>query len=350
MGKTCWEIQKKKSIVSIWKILLRNFFGLGILFSPSLLQAVEITPFYTQNQSPLVQIFGLPSIGNPSVLPPRKADVRMILDYASNYAADSNPRENILLDGESARITLDARFGISRRFEAGVAIPYLIEGGGFLDSFIIDYHNTFGFPQGGRDQAPRNRLLYQYQKDGRELLKINQSGQGIGDIQFMGGFQLYESPAKPSQAIALRISLKLPTGDSNQLHGSGSTDLALWITAGDDYEVAIGCLALFGAAGIMGMTRGNILPDQQRNAVGFGSLGAGWSPARWLALKVQASGHTAFYKDSALRELNANSVQLTVGGTFAFTDSIALDLGITEDVIVKTAPDVVFHFALRGRF
>ncbi len=336
--------------MSPWKIFLRNFLGLGILFFPSLLQAVEITPFYTQNQSPLVQIFGLPSIGNPTVLPPKKADVRMIFDYTSNYVEDSNPRENILLDGESARITLDVRYGIERTFEVGVSIPYIIESGGFLDGFIIDYHNTFGFPQGGRDQAPRNRLLYQYQKDGQQLLQINQSSQGIGDIQFMGGFQLYESPMKSSRAIALRTSLKLPTGDSGQLHGSGSTDLALWITAGDDYKVAIGHFSIFGAAGIMGMTRGNVLPDQQRHGVGFGSLGAGWSPARWIAFKVQANGHTAFYKDSALRELNANSVQLTIGGTLAFTERIALDLGITEDVIVKTAPDVVFHFALRGQF
>jgi hypothetical protein len=230
-----------------------------------------------------------------------------------------------------------------------VAIPYLIASGGFLDSFIIDYHNTFGFPQGGRDQAPRNRLLYQYQKNSQQLLQINQSSQGIGDIQLTGGYQLYESPMKPSRAIALRTSLKLPTGDSGQLHGSGSTDLALWITAGDDYEVAIGHFTVFGAAGIMGMTNGNVLPAQQRNAVGFGSLGAGWSPLRWLAFKVQANGHTSFYKDSALRELNANSVQLTIGGTLAFTERISLDLGVTEDVIVKTAPDVVFHLALRGR-
>jgi hypothetical protein len=336
-------------MAGLGKIFLKNFLGLGVLLFPSLLQAMEITPFYTQNQSPLVQIFGLPSIGNYTVLPPKKADVRLILDYASNYVDDSNPRESILLDGESARITLDARFGIDRRFEAGVAIPYLIESGGFLDSFIIDYHNTFGFPQGGRDQAPRNGLLYRYQKDGQQLLKINQSSQGIGDIQFMGGFQLYESPIKPSPAVALRASLKLPTGDSGQLHGSGSTDLALWITAGDDYEVAIGHFTVFGAAGIMGMTNGNVLPAQQRNAVGFGSLGAGWSPLRWLAFKVQANGHTSFYKDSALRELNANSVQLTIGGTLAFTERISLDLGVTEDVIVKTAPDVVFHLALRGR-
>ena len=337
-------------MAGLGKIFLKNFLGLGALLFPSLLPAMEITPFYTQNQSPLIQIFGLPSIGNPTVLPPKKADVRIILDYASNYVEDSNPKERILLDGESARITLDARFGIDRKFEAGVAIPYLVEGGGFLDSFIIDYHNTFGFPQGGRDQAPRNRILYQYQKDGQQLLKMNQSTQGIGDIQLMGGFQLYESPIESSRAVALRTSLKLPTGDSGQLHGSGSTDLALWVTAGDDYKVAIGQLTFFGAAGVMGMTKGNVLPDQQRNAVGFGSLGLGWSPLRWLALKVQANGHTSFYKDSGLRELNASSVQLTIGGTLAFTERISLDLGVTEDVIVKTAPDVVFHLALRGQF
>ena len=333
-----------------WKIFLGNLFGLGILFFPSLLQAVEITPFCTQNQSPLVRIFGLPSIGNPTVLPPKKADVRMTLDYASNYVEDSNPKESILLDGESARINLDARFGIAGRLEAGVSIPYSIESGGFLDSFIINYHNTFGFPQGGRDQAPRNRLIYRYQKGGQELFNINPSSQGIGDIQFRGGFQLYESPTKPSRAIALRTSLKLPTGDSGQLHGSGSTDLALWITAGDDYGVVIGHLTVFAAAGILGMTRGNVLPDQQRHGVGFGSLGIGWSPARWIAFKVQANGHTSFYKDSGLRELNANSVQLTMGGTLAFTDRVTLDVGVTEDVIVKTAPDVAFHLALNVKF
>ena len=337
-------------MASPWKSFLRNFLGLGILFFPSLTQAVEITPFYTQNQSPLIQIFGLPSIGNPTVLPPNKTDVRMILDYASNYVQDANPRESILLDGESARISVDGRFGIARGFEVGLVIPYIVESGGFLDSFIINYHNTFGFPQGGRDQAPRNRLLYQYQKDGQQKLQINQSSQGIGNIQFNGGFQLYESPMKPSRAIALRTSLSLPTGDSNQLHGSGSTDPALWITAGDDYKVAIGHFAVFGAAGFMSMTKGNVLPDQQRNGVGFGSLGAGWSPAHWIAFKIQANAHTSFYKDSALRELNATSVQLTLGGTLAFTERITLDLGVTEDLIVNTAPDVVFHLDLRGRF
>lgn len=323
---------------------------LGILISPRVLPAVEITPFYTQNQSPLVQIFGLPSIGEASVVPRRQVDARLIVDLANNYVNDSNRRESILLDGESTRIALDLRYGIARGFECGVEIPYIILGGGFLDGFIEGYHSTFGFPQGGRDQAPQNRLLYVYQRDGRQRLKIDSSSTGLGDIRLNGGWQLYQGENKPERAVALRTSLKLPTGDSGELHGSGSTDLSVWITAGDDWKLSVGHFTLFGAVGMMGMTDGDILQDQQRNWVGFGGLGAGWSPRSWIAFKVQTNAHTSFYRDSELREVNAVSVQLIVGGTIAFSDKTTLDIGVAEDLIVNTAPDVVFHFALRRRF
>jgi hypothetical protein len=324
--------------------------GWGILFFPLFLPAAEITPFYTQNQSPVIQIFGLPFIGEPSLVPARKADLRFIIDLANHFIEDENPRESIVLDGQSTRISLDARYGISKNFEVGLAIPYIIEGGGFTDGFIDWYHNTFGFAAGGRDHAPKNRLLYQYQKDQQVLLKVNKSSNGIGDIQLMGGLQLYQSAIKPSRAISLRTSLKLPTGDSQQLHGSGSTDLSLWITAGEDFRPGIGHMTLFGAAGVMGMTNGDVLKDQQRNGVGLGVLGLGWSPARWIAFKIQANGHTSFYKDSGLEELNAGSVQLTIGGTLSFSKNINLDLGVTEDPLNHASPDVVFHLALRGSF
>jgi len=324
--------------------------GWGILFLPLILPAAEITPFYTQNQSPVIQIFGLPSVGEPSLVAARKADLRWIVNHASNFIEDQTPRESIILDGESTRISLDVRYGISKNFEVGLAIPYRIEGRGFTDGFIDWYHDTFGFPAGGRDQAPKNRLLYQYQKDRRVLLQVNESSHGIGDIQLMGGLQLYQSASKPSRAISLRTSLKLPTGDSQQLHGSGSHDLSLWMIAGEDFRPGMGHITLFGAGGLMGMTEGDVLKDQQRNWVGFGVLGFGWSPARWIAFKIQANGHTAFYKDSGLEELNGSPVQLTIGGTLAFSENIHLDLGVTEDLLTRASPDVVFHLALRGTF
>jgi hypothetical protein len=332
------------------KILSPLISGVAFSFYPFFLQAAEISPFYTQNQSPLVQIYGLPFIGDSSLVPSGKADIRLILDHASHFADDSTPRERILLDGESTRISFDARYGIKKDWEVGFVIPYIIQGGGFLDGFIEGYHRLFGFPDGGREYAPKNRLLYKYQKDQRVLLQVDQSSHGIGDIQLTGGYQVFQSAIEPSRALSLRTSFKLPTGDSQQLHGSGSTDLSLWMTGGETFRPGIGPITLFGAGGVMGMTKGDILEDQQRNWVGFGVLGVGWSPARWIAFKIQANGHTSFYKESELEELNHNSVQLTVGGTLAFSKNISLDLGVTEDLLDRASPDVVFHLALRGTF
>jgi len=324
--------------------------GCGILFLPPFLPTAEISPFFTQNQSPVIQIFGLPSIGRPSLVPARKTELRLIADLANSFIEDQTPGESIILDGQSTRISLDVRYGISKNFEVGLAIPYLIEGGGFTDGFIDWYHSTFGFVAEGRDKAPRHRLLYQYQKDQEVLLKINEPSRGIGDIQLMAGFQLFKSTTKPSRAMSLRTSLKLPTGDSQKLHGSGSTDLSLWITGGEEFRPSIGPIAVFGAGGVMGLTDGDVLKYQQRNWVGFAGLGLGWSPARWIAFQIQANGHTSFYKDSGLKELDGRSVQLTIGGALALAKFVYLDLGVTEDVFVDASPDAVFHLALRGTF
>ena len=122
------------------------------------------------------------------------------------------------------------RLGIGNRLELGFEIPYIFQNGGFLDGFIEDYHNTFGLPQGGRDQAPKGRLLFNYQRNGANLFQIDKSNSGIGDVRLTAGFQLYREEGEGSHALALRASFKVPTGDSNELHGSRSTDLALWLT------------------------------------------------------------------------------------------------------------------------
>ena len=100
----------------------------------------------------------------------------------------------------------------------------------------------------------------------------------------------------------------------------------------------------------MAMSDGDILPGQQRNLVGFGSFGFGWSPTEWIAFKVQTSGHTPFYKESELRELSNGALQLITGGTLYFSPRTSLDIGVSEDIAVNTSPDVAFHLALRRLF
>ena len=343
---------KPSSRNSRWKYII--FFSISV-FIPTFLcpyttHAIDITPFDTKNQSPIVQIYGLPNTGNAVLLSSGQAEFRVALDYSSNYVDDSKAREYVVLDGETARITMGGRYSLAEGVECGVEIPYVIHGGGFLDGFIMNYHDFFGFTQGGRDHAPRNRLRYLYTRDGVEKMKVDSSSDGPGDISLTAGFQIYHDKNEYPRAVALKTSLKLPTGDSDQLHGSGSTDLSVWIAASDDHKLKAGHWTLFGAAGIMGMTDGKVMKEQQRNLIGFGTAGAGWSPLSWIAFKVQINAHTPFFDNSELKEINANAVQLLIGGTLSLSKQTTLDIGVSEDLIVKTSPDVAFHCNVRTRF
>jgi hypothetical protein len=319
-----------------------------LLWSPEKAFCLDIEPFYTYNQSPLIQVHGLPPVDDALIAPAGRIKGILSLDAANNYVVESNDREDLTLDGESYRFTLAARYGVANGVECGIDVPVIAYGGGFLDGFIEDFHHFFGFPNGGREQAPRDRLLYQYNADGNNRLNIRDSSSGIGDIRLTGALQLFRND---DAAVALRASLKLPTGESARLLGSGNTDFAIWFSAKEDYKLpALGHISGFGGIGGMVMGDGDVLKGMQRTLAGFGSLGFGWSPLEWLALKVQADGHTPLYQGSGLKAVNGSSLQLVSGGTFGIGKNTSLDLGVSEDIIVETSPDVVFHIALRTMF
>lgn len=326
-------------------------FSLALLLVPTAGRALEITPFYTFNQSPLVQIFGLPAPENARIAARGKVEGLLAVDAASNFGVDTNSSEQITLDGETYRTTLVLRYGAAKGVEIGLDVPYVTESGGFLDSSLEAWHAFFNISPAGRDQVPHNRLVFRYERDGIERFDIEHANGGFGDLRLTSAVQLYQDAEKPGRGMALRASLKVPTGDSGRLHGSGSTDFALWLSAADDYRFSSSHCTIFGAAGGMAMTRGDVLREMQRNLAAFGTLGAGWSPWEWLALKAQLTANTPFYRNSSLHELGVVSMQVVYGGTVAFSPKTSLDIGFTEDILViASSPDFVINLALRTRF
>lgn len=312
---------------------------------------MEITPFRTVNQGALVQVFGLPADSSAAVTPAGRLKVTLSMDVANEYTTSSSHDEAVTLDGESYHWVLSATYGIAERFEAGIQIPYILYGGGFLDGFIIDWHNAFGLSQGGRESAPKGRLLYSYEKNGVQKLRMNDSGSGVGDISLGAGLRLYDEEGDGfHDRIALRTALKLPTGDSDSLRGSGSVDFSLSLCGSMNNFTEWGSLGTFGSLGGMAMTRGDVLPDQQNNLVGFGTVGLGWGPAPWISFKVQFNAHTPLYHGSSLDEISSSSLMVVMGGALRFPGDYLLDIGVSEDLAVTTAPDVAFHFGLSRLF
>jgi len=311
---------------------------------PGMLVAQPVTPFSSFNQSPIIQIHNLPAIDSAGILGKRHARYRLVNNLVSNYTRRNTANENLLFDGETNRSTFEYSRGIGNGREWGVQIPYISHDGGSLDRFIDDWHSTFSLPQGGRDTAPRNRLSYFYQRNGITRLSLDNATSGIGDVRLTAGWKWADADKDTRSAI--RSSLSLPTGDSDQLRGSGAVEVALWVTTDRvqhwfDYPGSI-----FGGGGLLLMGKGDVLADQQRRVAAFASVGAGAQVLPWMTLKLQADINSPFYDDSSLRQINATAVQLLMGGDLRLAKNIRLDVMVGEDLTVRTSPDVVFHLAL----
>jgi hypothetical protein len=314
------------------------------------ISAIELTPFATSNQSPLIQISGLPSAEPGNLVEEDHYAVRMSLDVASNYTSEYNDIESVLLDGETYRTNFNLRYGINGRFEMGLDITCIGHTGGYLDNFINNFHDIFDLPDDGRSEAPLNRLVYSYERNGIRLVNLTDSANGLGDLRLNAAWQLYRETGSRPEAMALRLSLKLPTGDSDKLLGSGGIDLALSLNGQREFLPENSRLAVFASIGALGMSKGDVLKKQRRNLAVFGTLGFGWAVNDWMALKAQFDGHTSMYKDSNFAEVDSGSVQLVLGASFQVSEHTTFDLGLSEDLWVYTAPDAVFHFALRKTF
>lgn len=338
-----------KKLISVSR---RAVFLLAVSLSCLPLYAEAVTPFFSANQNPLLQVHDLPPIGSARILAKNQSRYRLVADHASLYTSISEADESLLLDGENSRITFAFAQGLSNGWEWGVQIPYLRHGPGELDSFIQDWHDLFGLPQGGRDTAPRNRLLYQYIRKGVTRFELSQASSGLGDIRIGAGRQWHI--ADNDTNIALRGMLGLPTGDAQQLRGSGNFDAAFWISADREQQwfgkQGLGKQSgLFGGVGVLLMAPGDVLPELQRRAAIFGSLGAGVQVSPRATLKLQADFHTALYSDSELSSISANAVQLAMGGEVRLGNKTFLDIGVIEDLTVNAAPDVVFQLGLTVR-
>ena len=213
--------------------------------------------------------------------------------------------------------------------------------GGALDGFINDWHDAFGLPTLGRDSVANNQLQFVYTRDDRSQVNIQSSTTGLGDIIFFAGKTV--KPAKKVD-LTLRGQLKLPTGDADRLMGSGSTDFSLAATITRKWGTWLGSARLGGSY----LGTGDVLPQLQRNWVGFGTAFLGWRPFRALAFKLQLDTQTSIYRDSDIDQLTDPAFQLSIGGSIKVARSTFLDLSVTEDEInPDVSSDVSFQLRLR---
>lgn len=302
-----------------------------------------VDPFVTSNLNPFVNLHTLPANRPARVTGKGRFEWLLTTELANNFTSSVRGQDSITIDGESWRTAISLSYGINNRWELLLTVPYTRHQSGSLDGFVEDWHQWFGLPNSGRDLSPRDQLLYSRVDDGVEVSRIDRSTSGVGDITIGVAYELAESQ---NSAWSLSGGVKLPTGDADKLTGAGAADYFVAIRYSRYQFMGLENLAYHGRAGILALGDSD-LPGAENLAI-FGSSTLAWQPWDRVSLKTQLNLNTAIY-DSRLRELGDHSLQLTLGGSVRLTTRTVLDIGVVEDIVTDTSPDVVFHFNLRTR-
>lgn len=306
--------------------------------------SASTAPLHDHDNGPLTGYFGIPdSTEGSNLLPAGNSSWDLLLTTSSHSLFDERLGERVLLDGETKRIELTYRRGLSARWEIGFELPYLWHESGGLDQLVDTWHEFIALEGGFRASQAQDQLDFRYADASGPLLNFSRNSNGIGDIRLIAGYRPF---ADSRPGFAIRLGLKLPTGDSSELLGSGGTDLSLGI-AGD-------APALFGLTGLSGFYRlstvlvgePELLGDRYRDVIGHASLGFGYILGSSVELRLQGALRTAAY-DSAVEVLGDPSGTLTFGGIIRLTDRLRLSIAVGEDVKVRSAPDVTLQMSLR---
>ncbi len=192
-------------------------------------QPVYGGPIPTRNQRGYNLLFLSFEPEAPDVLPAGQRDLALQLDIANNFLIPAVPSgaSAVQEDNETQRLTFSLHWGLGHGTEAALFVPVMWRDGGFMDPVINLWHHLWGMSQSYDSTLSRTQVgdfhsvLLDRRPDGTDIVNVGNAF-GLCDISATMKQCLIENP---SFAAALRLGLKLPTGNPDELLGSGGTDV-----------------------------------------------------------------------------------------------------------------------------
>jgi hypothetical protein len=318
-----------------------GFFIIGAFLCLWVSSSTWAEAFNTQDQNPFSLIHGQPQPTSATL--PTKGELQwsLGLDITNTLNLEPAAQEVIFMDFESYHTRLGFLYGIDEDWALKVDVPYIYYGGGFLDSTVDSWHDTFSLPEGNRPDVPNNQfnIIYAQNRSGTPAIdiNINSSGGGLGDIQLAAARKLIKSS---NSALSLWSSIDLPSGDADKLRGNDAIDVAVWLAGSYRLNQRWTTDANLG---VLHPGENKLETLVVEDNVVFGYTGIEWSPHSLFDLRVQLAGHTAFYENSELRILSS-TYNIVFGGTIHVDACSDFDIAVSEDLKEGATPDVSFLF------
>lgn len=183
-------------------------------------------PFPVRNFQALDQLVLAMPGDRAAVLKKGDLDVRLEVANTASIARDQEEQADVTMKFETVRTGLFLRYGLTDRLEIGAEVPGYHRYRGFMEEPII------GVERGTTGISPARKALretayaFNIANGGRTLFHGTKGATGLGDISFYGKYQLLkETSTLP--ALSFRVGVKAPTGDTDQIFGSGHPDAGI---------------------------------------------------------------------------------------------------------------------------
>lgn len=291
-----------------------------------------VEPIPSRFSSPAEDLFNIPAFSGAQVLKEGQSRYSLQAEITSNAVVMNNANETVRFDGETWRLIPQWQFGLSDNLNFTVSLPLKRHSTGELDSFIDDFHNAFNLRDGSRDDFENDQLVYGYVTTGNQSdFLITDSKEGIGDLttklSYMNPFDL---------PFTAHLHIKAPTGDEDDLMGSGGWDFGLTASYQDGFSDQ-----LFWAVEAGGHRLGE--SDQirdQEDWLATANAGIFWKVITPITLKLQLESRSAL-SASELEPLGDPALQLTTGLTVKFRHH-QFDAALIEDIKTDSTSDATF--------
>lgn len=293
-----------------------------------------LTPFDLPNADPVRAFLGEPRWG-AAVAPEKAFEFRAGVTLANQYTADVAGDEQIVVDVEVNRLDVSARWRLPRNWAVGLSVPIVRTSGGFLDGFIDGWHDTFGLPTGGRKARPRDEYEISYLDNGA-IRSFAETGTGLGDVAI--------DVSGPLGGLRWAAAVELPTGDEDELRGSGALAANLIVLGQGDFGDRWG---YYWGAGLSYGRGSPIAPDRFERWRAGGVFGAGRDLTASLRVKAELAWMQAPY-DSRTKALGRDALPLIIGAEWR-AGKVVWELGLAEDLSVNASPDIAFLVSVRYR-
>ena len=325
----------------------RELYLVALLMTSAGPAAAQEVLFNVHNEHPLIQIHAPPAPGERAAVAPGEWRWNLDLRLNNNSIEEGDAGvERIVLDGETYRTALTLVRGLRPGLAVAATVPFVAHSSGFLDGFIIDWHDLWGLSNERRNGFENNQLDFSYQRDGIEELALRDRGRGLGDVRLDFDWHLRRA-GRSERSLLVRGGVKLPTGDSDALLGSGGTDLSLQLLSSDHKSLARWNISLAWSVGALWLGESDVLDAVREDFVGIASAGLRWHITPRFEAGMQLDMHTAMY-DSELRTLGRGSVQLSSGFGMRLNDGSLLELAMIQNLRTDTTPDFGVYLGWRS--